>query len=236
MAISGSWGKARGSGGAYDRAFQRSVGPWSNGALLCNTVPMTDVVDTSAPNPNSFHAMTDGTKADWDHITEQIDLYNRGFVNRVLEHLTMLADDSSGFAIDRLEHSLQAATRAYRDDKDTEYVVCALIHDIGDMLAPYNHADVAAKILEPFVSEANTWMVEKHGIFQGYYFFGHVGLDKNIRDQFAGHEYFDRCAEFCHNYDQMAFDPSYDSMTLADFEPAVREVMGHGPRRSIYME
>lgn len=195
---------------------------------------MTDTVDFTAPNPDSFHAMVDGTKGDWDHITACIDRYNQGFVERVLDHLGLLAGDSSGFAVDRLEHSLQTATRAHRDGKDTEYVVCALLHDIGDTLAPYNHADFAAKMLEPFVSEANAWMVEKHGIFQGYYFFHHVGLDRDLRDQFAGHEHYDRCAEFCQNYDQAAFDPSYPSMTLEDFRPAVEEILGHGPRRSIY--
>jgi predicted HD phosphohydrolase len=53
--------------------------------------------------------------------------------------------------VDRLEHSLQCATLAQRDGKDNEYMVCALLHDIGDTLASYNHHDVATAILKPFV-------------------------------------------------------------------------------------
>jgi predicted HD phosphohydrolase len=68
---------------------------------------------------------------------------------------------------DRLTHSLQTATLAYRAGEDEEYVVCALLHDLGDTLGTYNHADIAAAILKPFVSEQNHWIIEKHGIFQG---------------------------------------------------------------------
>src|SRR5690606_25695074 len=110
--------------------------------------------------------------------------------NRMVDHLNLLRGDCGGFAIDRLEHSLQTATRAHRAGKDEEYVVCALLHDIGDILAPRNHADIAAAILQPYVSEANHWMLEKHAIFQGYYFFDHLGLDKDMREQFRGHPHF----------------------------------------------
>ncbi|NNE97019.1 MAG: HD domain-containing protein [Acidimicrobiales bacterium] len=195
---------------------------------------MTDVVDLSAPNPNGFTAMADGTEEQWQHITTAINHYNEGFVGRIVDTLWELDEDAGGFAVTRLEHSLQSATRAYRDDKDTEYVVCALLHDIGDMLAPYNHDQYAAAVLRPFVSDANHWMIEHHGVFQGYYFFDYLGLDKNMRDQYLGHEHYDRCAEFCHNYDQNSFDPSYDSMSVEDFIPALQEVLGSGPRQSIY--
>jgi predicted HD phosphohydrolase len=112
--------------------------------------------------------------------------------------------------------------------------VCALLHDIGDTLGSFNHADIATAILKPFVSEQNLFMVEKHGIFQGYYFFEYLGLDKNMREQFRDHPWFSYAAEFCEAYDQNSFDPSYETMTLADFEPMVRRVMQR-PRRSIYM-
>ncbi|MGH8311251.1 MAG: HD domain-containing protein, partial [Steroidobacteraceae bacterium] len=134
----------------------------------------------------------------------------------------------------RLEHSLQTATRAHRDGRDDEYVACALIHDIGDSLGSFNHADIATAILKPFVSEQNLWMVEQHAIFQGYYFFEHMGLDKNLRDRFRGHEWFDYTAEFCEKYDQCSFDPSYDSMRLEEFEPLLRRFFAR-PRRSIYL-
>jgi predicted HD phosphohydrolase len=158
-----------------------------------------------------------------------------GLPDRVLTHLRQLGGDYGGFAVDRLEHSLQTATRAYRADRDDEYVFCALIHDIGDLLGPLNHADVAAAVVKPFVSERNHWMVEKHAIFQGYYFFHHLGLDPNLREQFRGHEWFDYTAEFCQEYDQAAFDPGYDTLPLEHFEPLVRQVMT-SPKRSIYMK
>ena len=136
--------------------------------------------------------------------------------------------------MDRLEHSLQSATLAFRDRKDEEYVVCALLHDVGDILASTNHAELAATILKPFVSDENWWMLQHHGIFQGYYFFHHLGLDRNMREQFRDHPNFERTALFCTRHDQNAFDPNYDSMPLTAFEPMVQRVMAR-PKRSIYL-
>jgi predicted HD phosphohydrolase len=133
-----------------------------------------------------------------------------------------------------LTHSLQTATRAHRDGQDEEYVVCALLHDIGDTLGCYNHADVAAAIVKPFVDEPYRWMVEKHAIFQGYYFFHYLGLDRNLRDEFVEHPHYDLCAEFCAEYDQPAFDPAYPTMTLEDFGPLLSEFFAT-PKHSIYL-
>jgi predicted HD phosphohydrolase len=182
----------------------------------------------------AFHQMTEGTQEDWMIIAGNAYEFNRKLPERVLAHLALLKGDYGGFAVDRLEHCLQTATRACRAGRDEEYVVCALLHDIGDTLGSMNHADIAAAILKPFVSEQNLFMVEKHGIFQGYYFFEFLGLDKNMRDQYAGHPFFAYTAEFCEKFDQNSFDPSYESMTLADFEPMVRRVFER-PKRSIYM-
>jgi predicted HD phosphohydrolase len=156
-----------------------------------------------------------------------------GLPDRVLDHLRLLDGDFGGFAVDRLTHSLQTATRAYRANRDDEYVACALLHDIGDTLGPFNHADIAAAIVKPFVSDAHHWMVEQHGLFQGYYFFHYLGLDRDLRDQFAGHPYYDLCAEFCADFDQPAFDPDYPTMGLEEFEPLLRDVLSR-PQRSIY--
>ena len=190
---------------------------------------------TDARPRAAFHAMTEGTKEDWDRIAVGAIELAAGLPDRVLTHLRQLGGDYGGFAVDRLEHSLQTATRAYRANRDDEYVFCALIHDIGDLLGPLNHADVAAAVVKPFVSEQNHWMVEKHAIFQGYYFFHHLGLDPDLREQFRGHEWFDYTAEFCQEYDQAAFDPGYGSRPLEHFEPLVRQVMT-SPKRSIYMK
>jgi predicted HD phosphohydrolase len=181
-----------------------------------------------------FHAMADGTAEDWAIIAGEAAGFNKGLADRVLDHLRLLDGDFGGFAVDRLTHSLQTATRAHRDGRDAEYVVCALLHDIGDTLGSFNHPDIAAAILKPFVSEENLWMVANHGVFQGYYFFHHLGLDRNMREQFRAHPHFDRCAEFCEKYDQAAFDPAYDSEPLAFFEPMVRQVFA-AARRSIYL-
>jgi predicted HD phosphohydrolase len=181
-----------------------------------------------------FHAMAQGTQEDWMKIASASAEFNRDLPNRVLTHLKMLAGDCGGFAVDRLEHSLQAATLAHRDGMDEEYVVCALLHDMGDILASQNHAELGATILKPFISEENWWMLQHHGIFQGYYFFHYLGLDRNMRDQFRSHPNFERTAMFCARHDQNAFDPNYDTMPLDAFVPMVQRVMAR-PKRSIYM-
>ena len=183
----------------------------------------------------SFHAMTDGTQEDWQKIATSAMAFYPGLTDRVMRHLTLLDGDYGGFAIDRLRHSLQTATRAYRANRDDDYVACALLHDIGDTLASYNHPDVGAAIIKPFVSEGYHWMVEKHGVFQGYYFFHYLGLDRNLRTQFEGHPHYDLCAEFCHEFDQPAFDPHYDTLPLAEFEPLLRRFFS-APKRSLYLK
>jgi predicted HD phosphohydrolase len=174
------------------------------------------------------------TEHHWMKIAAASMAFNRDLPNRVLAHLKMLAGDCGGFAVDRLEHSLQSATLAHRDGMDEEYVVCALIHDIGDILASASHAELGATILKPYVSEANTWMMAHHGIFQGYYFFHYLGLDRNMRDQFRGHPHFEYTARFCARHDQNAFDPAYDTMPFEAFVPIVQRVMAR-PKNTIYM-
>jgi predicted HD phosphohydrolase len=181
-----------------------------------------------------FTAMTEGTQDDWAAIAASSVPFSRALPDRVLAHLKLLDGDFGGFPVDRLTHSLQTATRAHKDGRDDEYVVCALLHDIGDTLASFNHPDVAAAILKPFVSEANHWMLANHGVFQGYYFFHHLGLDRDLREQFRGHPHFEHTAQFCHLYDQSAFDPAYESAPLDFFEPMLRRVMER-PKRSIYL-
>lgn len=181
-----------------------------------------------------FHQMTKGDRDDWMIIGQASVEYARELPSRIIDHLNLLKGDCGGFAIDRLEHCLQTATRAQQAGMDEEYVVCALLHDIGDTLGPRNHADIAAAILQPYVSEANHWMVEKHAIFQGYYFFDYLGLDKDMRDQFRGHPYFERTAQFCHQFDQNSFDPGFESMPLEAFVPMLQRVFA-APKRSIYL-
>jgi predicted HD phosphohydrolase len=191
---------------------------------------MTNILESRA----QFHQMTEGTRDDWMIIAGNAMHFNQGLAGRVLAHLKLLENDFGGYAVDRLEHSLQTATRAYQDKRDPEYVVCALLHDIGDTLGSLNLADIAAAIVKPFVSEENLFLVEKHAIFQGYYFFEHLGLDNNLRERFRGNELFGYVEEFCAKYDQNSFDPDFKSMPLQEFVPMVEQVFRH-PRRSIYM-
>ena len=193
---------------------------------------MPDHGDASGPRAK-FTAMTEGTQEDWQTIGAQFLPFAASGGKRILDHLRLLDGDYGGFPVDRLEHSLQTASRAHRDGRDEEYVVCALLHDIGDTLGAYNHPDIAAAILKPFVSEANHWMVLHHGIFQGYYFFHHLGMDRDMRDGFKDHPHYQHTAEFCHQYDQAAFDPAYESMPLEAFEPMVMKLFT-APKNSIY--
>jgi predicted HD phosphohydrolase len=191
-------------------------------------------METITHNRAQFHAMIESTHDEWQLIGRELECFASRLPDRLIAHLDLLRGDYGGFPVDRLEHCLQTATRAYQAERDEEYVVCALLHDIGDTLGPYNHADVAAVIVRPFVSEANHWMVEHHAVFQGYYFFHFLGLDRDQREQFRGHPYFEKTEEFCRVFDQVAFDPDFKSMPLRAFEPMLQRVMSH-PRRSIYL-
>jgi predicted HD phosphohydrolase len=181
----------------------------------------------------TFTTMEESTAEDWAIISSHFPAFGVGLADRVLEHLKLLGGDYGGFAVDRLTHCLQTATLAHRAGEDEEYVVSALLHDIGDTLGSYNHADVAAAIVKPFVSEENHWMVEQHAVFQGYYFFHHIGSDRNMRERFRGHPSFERTALFCERYDAPAFDPNGETMPLDAFVPMVRRVFAV-PKRTLY--
>jgi predicted HD phosphohydrolase len=181
----------------------------------------------------NFVRMQDSTQQDWMLIGGEFMHFARGLPQRVVQHLQLLQGDYGGFPVDRYTHSLQTATLALDDGRDEEYVVCALLHDIGDTLGSFNHPDVAAAILQPFVSEANHWMVQHHGIFQGHYFFHHIGLDRDMREQFRGHEHFEHTAHFCEKYDNPAFDPKGRTLPIEHFMPMLERVLST-PRRSVY--
>ncbi|MEH1833434.1 MAG: HD domain-containing protein [Nostoc sp.] len=177
----------------------------------------------------TYTRMADGTKEDYLLLRE----HSKPLLNQVADHaLTLLVglqESYPGNLIDRYQHSLQTATRAFWDEAEEEVVVAALLHDIGDLLAPVNHAQLAAAILKPYVSPATHWIVEHHGIFQGYYFWHHTGGDRHAREKFRGHPYFDRTAEFCHKWDQESFDPNYDTLPLTFFEPMVHRIFAREP-------
>jgi predicted HD phosphohydrolase len=186
---------------------------------------MTDsiVAPTDTGPRTSFTSFATSTKEDWDAMATYWPASQDLATETILEQLRAMGRDHGGFPVSRLEHSLQTATRAERDGRDLEYVMCALLHDVGDLISPFNHPDLAAAILKPFVSEANHWMVAQHGVFQGFYFWHHIGGDRNARDALRDSPYFDLAAEFCAKYDQVAFDSEYVSNPLEHYEPLVRQ-------------
>lgn len=191
---------------------------------------MSDDTQTLDAPRAKFTAMTNGTQEDWKLIGAEYFKFAAGLPDRVLRHLSMLKGDFGGFPVDRFEHSLQTATRAHRDGRPESYVVMALLHDIGDLLDTYDHPELAAAMLKPFVSEEEHWICQKHGVFQGHYYFHFLGADPDMREKHRGHPYFEACAEFCEKYDQAAFDPDYDSAPLEFFDPMVRRVMSNPVR------
>ncbi|UUX50705.1 HD domain-containing protein [Nisaea acidiphila] len=173
----------------------------------------------------SFTQMKDGTKEDYELLDRLEEPYRAGTADRLLTELAAQAEDTlAGYKITRLEHGLQSATRARRDGADIDWVVAALLHDIGDRLAPQNHDRMAAEILRPFVREEVSWVVEHHGLFQSYYYGHHYGWDRNARDRFKDHPCFASCADFCERWDQSSFDPAYESDSLESFVEDVRTV------------
>ncbi|MDE0308979.1 MAG: phosphohydrolase [Acidiferrobacterales bacterium] len=176
-----------------------------------------------------FTQMKEGSFDDYQLLHGLERDFSKKTADRVLEHLLALDNSFSGYKVSRLEHALQSATRAWRDNAGEEMTVAALLHDIGDILAPENHSEMAAALLRPYVSEKTYWILKHHGVFQGYYFFHHLGEDRNARDLYKDHEHYQACADFCENWDQNSFDPDYDSLPLEFFEPMVRRIFDRVP-------
>ena len=177
----------------------------------------------------SFTSMAAGTREDYELLERLEAQFAAGTADRVLDQLRGLAGSLAGYKVDRLEHSLQSATRAYRDGADEEIVVAALLHDIGDLLAPHNHSEVAAAVLRPYVSERTYWVIRQHGLFQSYYYAHHMGGDRNARDRYIDHPWYQDAVDFCHRWDQSSFDPEYESLPLEFFEPMVRRLFAREP-------
>ena len=178
-----------------------------------------------------FEHMVDGTPEDYDLIGRELaDHKANHLTDHILGTLKAMAGPLLGYQVDRFQHCLQSATRALRNGEDDEMVVAALLHDVGDPIAPENHSAVAADILRPYVSDRTHWIIRHHGLFQGYYYFHHLGADRDAREAFRGHEWFDDCAAFCEEYDQNCFERNHDTMALEEFEPMVRELFSRDSR------
>ena len=177
-----------------------------------------------------FTQMKHGSKEDYELLSKFEKEYAEKLPDRILEALLNLGDSMDGYQVSRLEHSLQSATRAERDGADEEMIVATLVHDIGDSLAPFNHSQLVASVLRPYVSEKVYWIMLHHGMFQEYYYAHHIGRDRNVRDQFKDHKYYQATVDFCERWDQKSFDPEYDSFPLEHFEPMVRNLFSKQPK------
>ena len=177
----------------------------------------------------SFTEMKKGTKKDYLFL----DKHEKDFANktaeRILKFMSNLTETLEGYQISRLEHSLQSATRAYKNKESEEMIVATLLHDIVDELAPMNHSEYAAAILKPYVSEKTHWIIEKHGEFQMYYYAHHLGGNRNKREEYKSHKYYQDTINFCEQYDQNSFDPNYKSLPLEFFRPMVKKIFSRKP-------
>ena len=179
-----------------------------------------------------FTQMKHGTKEDYILLGKHEKKYIEGTADRLIKFMSGLNSTLEGYQVSRLEHSLQTATRAFHDKASEEMVVASLFHDIGDELAPLNHAEYAASVLKPYVSEKTHWIIEKHGEFQMYYYAHHLGGNKNQREKYKGHKYYQDTVDFCEYWDQKSFDPNYKSLPLKEFEPMVKKIFSRKPYSS----
>ena len=179
-----------------------------------------------------FTEMKYGSKEDYLLLEKHEKEYVQGTADRIIKFMSSLNSTLEGYQVSRLEHSLQTATRALSEKADDEMVVAALLHDIGDELAPLNHSEYAASVLKPYVSEKTHWIIEKHGEFQMYYYAHHLGGNKNQREKYRGHKYYQDTVNFCEGWDQKSFDPNYKSLPLKEFEPIVKKIFSRKPYSS----
>ena len=180
-------------------------------------------------NHVAFTQMKDGTAEEYRFLERLEDQFNAELVERLLKALRNLAHGLSGYRVSRLEHSLQSAARAEADGGDDDLVIAALLHDLGDELAPYNHSQLAASIIRPYVKAEVTWIIHHHGLFQQVYYAHHFGEDPNQRERYRDHPWYQKCVDFCERYDQASFDPDYPTPPLEHFEPALRRVFARQP-------
>jgi predicted HD phosphohydrolase len=175
-----------------------------------------------------LRSLSEGTREEYDYLESLDHALNRGLGGDLLA-LFAATDRETGYPLSPMRHALQTATRAFRDRADEETVFAALFHDIADRISPANHARVGAELLRPYVGERTYWILSHHAVFQGYFFWHHIGRDRHAREQYRGHPHFEACAAFCEKWDQVSFDPDYDTMPLAAFLPIVHRVLGREP-------
>lgn len=177
----------------------------------------------------SFTAMKDGTREDFLIIKANDEQTDRELPDRLIRMLLEMDKDDGAYHISRLGHVLQCATRAERDGADDDWIIGALMHDVGDVLAPFTHGQVAYEILRPFVNEEVAWVVKHHGVFQMHYNKSLTDEQRKSREQFKDHPYYQSAIDFCENWDQNCFDPNYATEDLEHFVPLIQKVFTKTP-------
>jgi len=181
--------------------------------------------------PVSFTRIQDGSPEEFATVMASLRTLTGNLPYRILEGLAQSADEGvGGYQVNRIQHVLQSATRAHRAGESKDDIVAALVHDIGDLMAPYSHGEIASAVIKPFVEPRLSWILKVHPIFTAYYYADFIGADKNARDRHRGNQWFDDAVYFVENYDENCFDPRYDSLPLEFFEPMVHEVFSRPPR------
>jgi predicted HD phosphohydrolase len=164
------------------------------------------------------------TREQWSEIIERTIEAQPRVARQILAMVKGLSDISDGFSVNQMQHALQTATRAERDGQDEQVIVASLLHDVGKLISVPNHPRIAAEILKPYVRHEVYCMVAFHQDFQGRYYYEHLGMDPNLREQHRGEPWYDLAERFADQYDQKAFDPQYDAESLEYFEPMVVNV------------
>ena len=177
----------------------------------------------------SFSSMKNGSAEDFKIIADNDQLTAQELPERIIAHLQEMEKDNGAYKISRLEHVLQCATRASRDNADDDWIIAALVHDLGDVLAPYTHGQVAGEIIKPFVRKEVAWVVSNHGIFQMHYNKSLTEEQRKSREVYIHHQYYQSAIDFCENWDQCSFDPDYQSETLEFFTPLIHIVFSRAP-------
>lgn len=179
-----------------------------------------------------FTRMDQGRVEDWMVIRDSVSKRQAGMPKRVKALLADLEDQVDGFAVNQLEHSLQTATRALRAGASEELIVASLCHDIGKAISPANHAGISAEILKPYVSSETYEIIRTHQDFQGRHYYALMGKDPEARRQYVNEPWYSQACQFTDEWDQVAFDPEYDTLPLWHFEPMIDRLFAQTPETS----
>ncbi len=175
----------------------------------------------------TFTRMDESTAEQWAVIGAETMQNQPRVADAFLDLLQRCADITDGFATDQLTHCLQTATLAERAGADDEVVFAALMHDVGKAISVPNHPAIAAEMIRPYVRPEVYEMIRVHQDFQGRHYYAHFGGDPDAREAHRDELSADEWAlaeQFADQWDQVAFDPAYDTLPLEHFEPLVRRV------------